>query len=249
MDPILALISGAFIGAVLGLVGAGGAMLTVPVLLYIFHFSPIQATTASLAVVFLAAFAGVIPKWRKGEVLPREALAVSGLGLITNLGASMLAKQIAPNLITTGFATVMLIAGLSMLRPTISGRAEKRIPLSILIIMSLVIGAMTGLFGVGGGFLAIPVLVRFFHTPQSKAAGTSLLIIALNCLISFLGHHAIWSQVRWSLPIYIGSAAIVVSLLASHHSSKLSPIILRRGLASLLFGVTAFTLIKTWVIH
>jgi uncharacterized membrane protein YfcA len=249
MDPVFALLAGSFVGAVLGLVGAGGAMLTVPILLYIFHFTPVQATTASLAVVFLAAFAGVIPKWRKGEVLPREALAVWGLGLVTNLGGSILAKHIAPNLITSGFAGVMLLAGISMLRGPIADRAEKKIPITVLIFISLLIGALTGLFGVGGGFLAIPILVRFFHTPQGKAAGTSLLIIALNCSTSFLGHHGIWSQIHWSIPIYIGTTAVLVSIFASHHSSKLSPHLLRRSLAGLLFTLTVFTLLKTWLLN
>jgi hypothetical protein len=68
---------------------------------------------------------------------------------------------------------------------------------------------MTGLFGIGGGFLAIPVLVLFFGTPQAVAAGTSLLIIAINSLISFLGHHALWADVKWHIPVFMGAAAII----------------------------------------
>jgi uncharacterized membrane protein YfcA len=132
-----------------------------------------------------------------------------------------------------------------MLRPP---RLEehKRMPLHILILMSLLIGSMTGLFGIGGGFLAIPVLVLFFGTPQAIAAGTSLLIIALNSLISFVGHHALWADVQWHIPIFMAGAAVVIAQIASHYSGKSSPAILRKAFAYLLFAVSIFTLGKTW---
>ena len=66
---VLALLSGAFIGSVLGFVGAGGAMISVPILIYLFDFTAGQATTAALAIVFMAAFAGVIPKIKSNDVL------------------------------------------------------------------------------------------------------------------------------------------------------------------------------------
>ena len=68
-----AITSGAFIGAILGLIGAGGAMVSVPILLYLFDFSPLHATTAALAVVFLAAFAGVFPKFKSKDVLSKRS--------------------------------------------------------------------------------------------------------------------------------------------------------------------------------
>ena len=120
-------------------------------------------------------------------------------------------------------------------------------PVPILILTSLAIGSMTGLFGIGGGFLAIPVLVLFFGTPQAIAAGTSLLIIATNSLISFLGHHALWADVKWHIPIFIGAAAIVIAQIASHYSGRTSPQKLRQSFAYLLFAVSLFTLAKTWL--
>ena len=121
-------------------------------------------------------------------------------------------------------------------------------PVPILILTSLAIGSMTGLFGIGGGFLAIPVLVLFFGTPQAVAAGTSLLIIATNSLISFLGHHALWSEVKWHIPIFMGAAAIVVAQLASHYSGKAAARKPGRYFAILLFAVSLFTLAKTWIL-
>ena len=98
-----AIASGAFIGAVLGLIGAGGAMVSVPILLYLFDFSPLHATTAALAVVFLAAFAGVIPKMRSKDVLVKEAVTIWALGLVTNIGLGILVTKIPDLVILIGF--------------------------------------------------------------------------------------------------------------------------------------------------
>jgi uncharacterized membrane protein YfcA len=245
MEILGALLAGSFIGAVLGFIGAGGAMLSVPILMYLFDFEPKLATTAALAVVFLAALSGAIPKARKKQILYRDALVISGIGLITNIGFALIAQHIPDSVITTGFAAVLLLAGSSMLRPPLLNE-HKRMPLHILILMSLLIGSMTGLFGIGGGFLAIPVLVLFFGTPQAIAAGTSLLIIALNSLISFVGHHALWADVQWHIPIFMAGAAVVIAQIASHYSGKSSPVVLRKAFAYLLFAVSIFTLAKTW---
>ena len=246
MEILGALLAGSFIGAVLGFVGAGGAMLSVPILMYLFGFEPKLATTAALAVVFLAALSGAIPKARKKQILYRDAFVISGIGLVTNFGFAVVAQHISDDVITTGFAGVLVLAGLSMLRPPRLNE-QKRMPVPVLILMSLLIGAMTGLFGIGGGFLAIPVLVLFFGTPQAIAAGTSLLIIALNSLISFIGHQALWAEVQWHIPIFMAGAAIVIAQIASHYSGKTSPVVLRKAFAYLLFAVSLFTIAKTWL--
>lgn len=246
MELILALISGAFIGAVLGFVGAGGAMLSVPILLYIFHFTPIHATTAALAIVFLAAFSGVIPKYRKGEVLIRDALLVWAFGLTTNLGSAVLAKHLPNSFITSGFSIILVGAGISMLRSPISTLGEKKVPIINLVLISLGIGCITGIFGVGGGFIMIPVLVLGFNISHSKAAGTSLLIIALNCLTSFLGHQSTWGEISWRDPIVMAIAAVIVSIFASHHAGRVPQKTLRKSFAYLLFLIAIWTVLKTW---
>jgi uncharacterized membrane protein YfcA len=121
-------------------------------------------------------------------------------------------------------------------------------PPSTLIVMSLVIGAITGIFGIGGGFLAIPILVLFFGTPQNIAAGTSLLIIALNSLTALFGHHAQWSDVDWHIPALMAITAVVVSIAASHFGNFASPVKLRRAFAYLLFSVSALTLLQVWLL-
>ena len=246
MELIAALAAGSFIGAVLGFVGAGGAMLSVPILMYLFDFAPKEATTAALAVVFLAALSGAIPKARNKQILYRDALVISGLGTATNIGFSLVVDRLPDAFITTGFALVLLFAGASMLKNP-KYESHTRMPISILIMASLVIGSMTGLFGIGGGFLAIPILVLFFGTPQAIAAGTSLAIIAMNSLISFLGHHALWDSVDWHVPILMAIAAVLIAQIASHFSSKTNPNILRKAFAYLLFSISLFTFLRTWL--
>ena len=247
MNAVLAVMSGIFIGSVLGFVGAGGALVSVPILLYVFHFTPSQATTAAVAIVFLAALSGAIPKMRRREVLYREAFSIWGIGLITNVGGAALSKHLPNSLITTGFGAILVVAGLAMLRGPVRSGSEKRISLGVLITVALIIGGMTGVFGVGGGFLAIPILVLFYNTPQNKAAGTSLLIISINSFTSFLAHYSVWHVVNWGLPVLIGSVAVVVSLIASHNTSRTPVVLLRRLFAYLLFGLAIFTISKTWI--
>ena len=248
MELIGALFAGAFIGAILGYVGAGGAMLSVPILMYIFDFTPHQATTAALAIVFLAAASGVIPKIKLKSVLYRDALVISGIGAITNIGFSSISENFSEKFISTGFALVLVVAAISMVRGPIKAD-HRRMPLGTLILVSLIIGAMTGIFGIGGGFLAIPVLVLFFGTPQNIAAGTSLLIISQNSLIALLAHHSQWSSVAWSIPIAMAIGAVVVARIASRVGHNSRPEVTRRAFAGLLLAISIFTLVKTWLAH
>ncbi len=247
MEILGALLAGGFIGAVLGFVGAGGAMLSLPILIYIFEFTPHQATTAALGVVFLASFAGAIPKARHKEILYRDALVIWSIGLITNLGFSSIADSLPDAFITTGFSIVLTFAGLSMLRNSIQD-SHTRMPVSILIIVSLAIGSMTGLFGIGGGFLAIPVLVLYFGTPQNIAAGTSLLIISLNSITALLGHYRTWGEVDWHIPSVMALSAVLIASTASHFGKISSPDLLKKSFAGLLFLVAVFTFVQTWFI-
>jgi uncharacterized membrane protein YfcA len=247
MEIIGGLLAGAFIGAVLGFIGAGGAMLSVPILLYIFDFTPQAATTAALAVVLTAAISGLLPKIKSKEVLFKEAFVIWGLGLVTNIGFSVVAHRLSDSVITTGFSVVLLSAGTMMLIKPVAG-TEKKVPFFWLVVISLIIGTMTGLFGIGGGFLAIPILVLFFKNSQGKAAGTSLAIIALNSITAFFGHYQSWSEVIWTVPVCMALAAIVVARLASIKSGQLNPVVLRKSFAYLLYSIAVFTLIETWII-
>ena len=247
MEILGALLSGVFIGSVLGFVGAGGAMLSVPILIYLFDFTAPSATTAALAIVIAAATSGLIPKFKSKDVLVKEAIIISAIGSAANVGFSLNIDSFSDQFIKSGFALVLIIAATSMLIKPVVG-TEKKVPLLWLLLISLVIGTMTGLFGVGGGFLAIPILVLFFKTSAVKAAGTSLLIIVLNSIIAFLSHYAIWDQVNWKLPIIMALSAVVIARLASIKASSVNSLILKRAFAYLLFAISAFTLIQSWII-
>jgi uncharacterized membrane protein YfcA len=134
-----------------------------------------------------------------------------------------------------------------MLIKPIAG-TEKKIPFLWLLLISLIIGMITGLFGIGGGFLAIPILVLFFKVPQGKAAGTSLAIIAINSITAFFGHYRSWDDVNWTVPIAMAVAAVTIARIASIKSGQVNPALLRKAFAILLFSIAIFTLIQTWVI-
>ena len=245
MDTLLAIISGGAIGAVLGFVGAGGAMLSVPILLYIFDFTAIPATTGALAIVLFAALAGALPKARAKEILYRDALVIWSLGLVTNLAASVLAHKLSDAFITTGFAAVLLIAAASMLRKS-KEQEHRRMSVPVLVLVSLGIGALTGLFGIGGGFIVVPVLINAFGTPPRIATGTSLVVICLNSITAFIGHYSHWNEVDWKYPVIIGASAVAVALLASHKQKAINADQTRKLFAALLICISAFTVIKTY---
>jgi len=248
VEILLAIACGIGIGSVLGYVGAGGSMLAVPAFIYIFGLTPVAATTASLIVVFVGAASGTLPKLRRNEILIKEALVIWAIGLTTNLTGAYFLPQIPEKVVLTGFALVLVTAGLSMLIPGPSQSTERKVSPIALIVISLVIGALTGLFGIGGGFLAIPILILFYNVAPARAAGTSLFIIMINTLTGFFAHFRHWDEVNWLIPSIIALVALIVSRYASHHSSRLSPVILKRSFAYFVFAIALFTLLETWVV-
>ena len=243
MEILGALIAGTFIGSVLGFVGAGGAMLAVPILIYGFGFEPSVASTAALAVVGSAALSGASAKIKKKEIYYRDALAIWAIGLIANLFFSTLVHRLPEDFIAIGFSLVIIFAGLSMLGSPLT-TIHKRMSWPVLIVISLLIGSITGLFGIGGGFLVIPVLVLGFGTSHAIAAGTALFVIAINSATALLGHNALWSEVSWEIPLIMGASAVVVAQIASRIKLPISDVLLRKIFAYLLFSVAIFTLIE-----
>jgi len=243
MEILGALIAGTFIGSVLGFVGAGGAMLAVPILIYGFGFEPSVASTAALAVVGAAALSGASAKIKKKEIYYRDALAIWVIGLIANIFFSTLVHRLPEDFIAIGFSLVIIFAGLSMLGSPLT-TIHKRMSWPVLIAISLLIGSITGLFGIGGGFLVIPVLVLGFGTSHAIAAGTALFVIAINSATALLGHNALWSEVTWKIPLIMGAGAVVIAQIASRIKLPISDVLLRKIFAYLLFSVAIFTLIE-----
>jgi len=248
MELLMAIASGVLIGSVLGYVGAGGSMLAIPIFIYVYGLSPVAATTASLLVVFVGAASGALPKLRRNEILIKESLTIWAIGLVTNLTGAYYLPRIDENVILTGFSLVLISAGVSMLIPSPAESSERKVSPVALVGISLIIGALTGLFGIGGGFLAIPILVLFYNVSPARAAGTSLFIIMINTLTGFFAHYRHWDEVNWLIPGVIATVALLVSRFASHHSSRLSPATLKRAFALFFFAIALFTLVDTWVI-
>jgi uncharacterized membrane protein YfcA len=243
MEILGALIAGTFIGSVLGFVGAGGAMLAVPILIYGFGFEPSIASTAALAVVGSAALSGASAKIKTKQIYYRDAVVIWAIGLTTNIAFSSIVHRLPEDFIAIGFSIVIIFAGLSMLGSPLT-TIHKRMTWPVLIAISLLIGSITGLFGIGGGFLVIPVLVLGFGTSHAIAAGTALLVIAMNSATALLGHNALWGDVSWDIPLAMGASAVVIAQIASRIKLPISDALLRRIFAYLLFSVAIFSLIE-----
>jgi uncharacterized membrane protein YfcA len=200
---ILGYVGALAVGLILGLVGGGGSILTVPLLVYVLGYNPVTATAYSLFVVGSSSLFGSIQKLRKGLADLKIGLAFSFPSFI----AVYLSRRfLVPNLpevffsinnfeltrdaaIMTFFAIVMLMASYSMIKnkkdnALISNTVQ---PYYKTFIQGLIIGTITGIIGAGGGFLYVPALVLWAKLPMKKAVGTSLIIITINSLIGFTG--------------------------------------------------------------
>lgn len=190
------------VGLVLGLIGGGGSILTVPLLVYFLGYNPILATAYSLFVVGSSSMVGTYQKHKKGLVdfkiglafsfpsflavyLSRRYLVPNIPDTLFNIGSFTLSKEMS---IMIFFAIIMLLASFSMIK---KGKKTKQIdhkqPYYKTFTQGLVIGTITGLIGAGGGFLYVPALVLWANIPMKKAVGTSLVIVTINSLIGFIG--------------------------------------------------------------
>lgn len=201
---ILAYIASALIGISLGLIGGGGSILTVPVLVYMFGISPLLSTSYSLFIVGSTSLIGAFNNYKKGAVSVRTALlfgasSITTVFLTRKFLIPLIPKQLfkigdfqitEPILTMVLFAMLMMGASYGMIRndAKVTDQAENKGNNYLkLFVFGIGIGLTTGLLGAGGGFLLIPTLVLFLGMPMKKAVGTSLLIIALNSLIGFVG--------------------------------------------------------------
>jgi len=198
---ILGYILAVFIGISLGLIGGGGSILTVPVLVYLFHIEPALATSYSLFIVGMTSLSGAIYQYSKGYVDLKAALSFGIMSVATvfvvrkyllplipdilwQAGAVTLTKSTA---IMVLFAVLMLAASVSMVLGHREQAGSVRTSLPVLSAFGIGVGLVTGLLGAGGGFLIIPALVVLAKTPMRMAIGTSLFIVTVNSLVGFAG--------------------------------------------------------------
>jgi len=190
-------------GVLLGMIGGGGSILTVPILVYLFGTDPLLATVYSLFVVGITSLVGSISHFRKGNVNIRAAIV---FGIPSVAGVLAVRKFILPIIPDPVFSTVgyvmpkgtaililfailMLVASWSMISNKRHSGDQSEIPFrpGLILIEGLMVGGITGLVGAGGGFLIIPALVILAGLPMKEAVGTSLVIITLKSLIGFAG--------------------------------------------------------------
>lgn len=232
---ILGYIGAIAIGLVLGLTGGGGSILTVPILVYLMKMDPVPATAYSLFIVGLTALIGSFTFMKKKEVsfltaaifavpaftavyLTRRLLVPALPEVFFSIGTFSFSKNL---FVMTLFAVLMLASSITMIkdkRPSnVSGELSYNIPLIIL--EAFVVGILTGLVGAGGGFLIIPALVILARLPMKMAVGTSLLIIAVNSLIGFLGDVGANLVVNWQF-LFSFSVLTITGIIAGSYLSK-----------------------------
>jgi len=204
IQQLLGYFGALIIGLVLGLIGGGGSILTVPILVYMLYLNPVTATAYSLFVVGVSALVGALRNIQKGLVdfktaivfaipafiavyLTRKFLVPAIPQELFFIGDFLVTKDIA---IMLFFALIMLLASISMIRNNrkdFGEESEVVYNYPLIVVEGFVVGVLTGIVGAGGGFLIIPALVLLAKLPMKKAVATSLLIIAIKSLIGFIG--------------------------------------------------------------
>ncbi|ABM16599.1 MULTISPECIES: sulfite exporter TauE/SafE family protein [Mycolicibacterium] len=249
----LGLALGALIGVLLGLLGGGGSILAVPALVYGTGLSIGQAIPISLIVVAAASAVGALPRIRAGQVRWRMAGIFAAAGIPATVAGSAVSRHLPEPVLMIGFAVVMVVAGIRMLADQghtgtaceiRGGQVDWRRCAPRSIGAGLLVGVLTGLFGVGGGFLIIPALVVVLGIEMSTAIGTSLLIIVANSLAGLVSHlDAVGGN--WSITAAFVGAAMATSLVAGHFGTKVDTDRLQRWFAYLVFAVAAYVLVDT----
>lgn len=212
----LAIALGVVIGLSLGILGGGGSILTVPIFVYLLGMGAKEAIAASLAVVGATSFFGALGHWKQGNV----DLRIAGIFGVVAMGGTYLGARLAVFFSGSAqlvlFALVMLIAAAFMFRPVSAPEAPiapaERMPLTLIAVEGVAVGVLTGLVGVGGGFLIVPALVLLAGLPMKRAVGTSLVVIAFKSAAGFAGY---FGQVSldWML-ISVFTLVAVVGILA-----------------------------------
>ncbi|AQX15446.1 hypothetical protein BCR15_04035 [Tessaracoccus lapidicaptus] len=244
----------ALVGLVMGALGGGGAIITVPVLVYLAQQPPAAAMVGSLIVVSATATAGLIGHWRARLVRLGEGVAFAALGSAGAVAGSLLSMQVPGQLLMALFAVLLLIvAGLmtkKFLRPSptpprdvppMIGGDPRRVnwrQVAVVTATATGVGMLTGFFGVGGGFAIVPALVMVLGFSMQQAVATSLLVIVLNSLVALATRLTVAVDVDWALIGWFSVVAAAGAILGGRLGRRLPARTLGLGFATLL-AVTA----------
>jgi uncharacterized membrane protein YfcA len=259
---IIGYIASLIIGVSLGLIGGGGSILTVPVLVYLFHIDPVLATAYSLFIVGATSLVGVFPKYRDGMVNMKTAI-IFGIPSIISVYATRkwVVPAIPEEIFTIGsftftkplvimllFALLMAAASISMIRDkmTVMDKdvvLEQQFNYPLIMLEGMLVGALTGLVGAGGGFLIIPALVILSKLPMKQAVGTSLLIIAMKSLFGFLGDMS-HTVMDWKLLLSVTALAIIGLFIGNSFNRNINPNSLKKGFGWFVLVMGIYIIIK-----
>lgn len=264
----LALIFGMLVGLALGLTGGGGAIFAVPLLVYGLAIEPRQAVGISLAAVGATAAFGFFGRWKTGQVEIPTGLLFAVAGMIGAPLGSWLSGLVPESLLLLMFATLMGVVALRMWQGAgkavdlatctageDSGQACQRDPKGNLHINSpcaiLLVGAgvltgvLSGLFGVGGGFIIVPALVLFSKMSIHRAIGTSLMVIALVSTSGVASHYMSGRTIPWEMTGVFVVGGVAGMLVGSTLARRVAGPALQRGFAGAMVAVAAFVVIRT----
>ncbi|HYC83835.1 MAG TPA: sulfite exporter TauE/SafE family protein [Chryseosolibacter sp.] len=251
-------VAAVFIGIILGILGGGGSILSIPILVYLFGVEPVLASAYSLFIVGMTSFVGAIPKYRDHLVNLRTGF-IFGVPSIATIFVTR--KWIVPMipdvifqtadfpvtkrfLILGVFGLLMILASVSLIRQRNEIKKEDhRFKTFLVVIEGALIGFLTGFVGAGGGFLIIPALVLLTGLPFKTAVGTSLFIIAINSLIGFLGDVMNY-RIEWQFLLIITALAIAGILIGNQMQKKVPAPKLRYSFGWFILFMGCYILIR-----
>ena len=246
---VLDVLLGLAIGTLLGLLGAGGSILAVPALVYGAGESLAVAIPTSLLVVAASSVTAVLPRLRARQVQWRIAGIVGGTGAVTAFAGAAVNRALNPTAVLVGLAVLMLFAGWRMLQPIgeadgdcalPGGRVHWRGCLPRSVAVGAAVGFLTGLFGVGGGFVLIPALTLLLGLSMPVATGTSLVIVTVNAAAGLVAHASDNSSLDVKTAAVFTVAAVMAALVAGRIATRLPADRLRRWFAWLVIAVAAY---------
>lgn len=218
----------AVVGVTLGLLGGGGSILTVPLLLYAADLEPKAAIASSLLVVAVTSAAALVPHARAGNVRWRVGLVFGATAMVGAFGGGLVAQFIPAWILLAAFAVIMLATAIAMLRgrEDRDGAARAALPVSLIAVEGVTVGAITGMVGAGGGFLVVPALAVLGGLPMREAIGTSLLVIAMKSLAGFAGY-ASHVAIDYALVAQVTAGAVAGAVAGAALGKRLSAEALR----------------------
>lgn len=262
MDIVIEIGIGLLVGLVMGALGGGGAIITVPALVYLLDQEPGVATTTSLIIVGLTGIVSVLLHAHRGGVRWADGVAFGLLGVGGALLGGRVGAGADPRVVMGLFAALLLVVASVMWRrarveqrtdpqeaddPWVTWRPFSLRPdrAALVLIVATAVGVLTGFFGVGGGFAIVPALVLVLRLPMKQAVGTSLLVITINSATALLGRLGTDLSIDIPLVSVFVTAAIIGSLIGGWAGARLDARLLQRAFAALLLVVGAYVGIST----